>query len=98
MSKKWIRKVLNVKSLHFQSATWVADIGVGVKVNDDGKFTRFWSLCESELFPGSRLIGIKGPIGAKINVFNSGKCICMGRLFRHKRTVYDALVNVSQNI
>ena len=95
-NKKWLYRKLNVKNLHFQSATWVADLGHCIKVEDDALFEGYHSLCEPELFPGSRLISLSG--GAKVNVFNSGKCIFMGKYFRTKFNVLHVLSNLVKNI
>ena len=95
-NRKWLHRKLNVKSLHFQSATWVADIGHPIKVDDDALFEGYCSLCEPELFPGSRLISLKE--GAKVNVFNSGKCIFLGKYFRTEPYVYHVLSKLAKNI
>lgn len=96
ITKKWLRKMLNVKTIKFQSATWVANVGHSIKVHDDQLFSKWRSICEPELFPGSRLISYKD--GAKINVFNSGKCVCLGKLFRSRDIVFDALSTTVINI
>jgi len=95
-SRKWLQSKLNVKSLHFQSATWVANVGHPIKVENDALFEGYRSLCEPELFPGSRLISLNG--GAKVNVFNSGKCIFMGKYFRTESNVRYVLSNLVKNI
>jgi len=95
ISKKWLRSILATKNIKFQSATWLANVGHSINVNRDEKFKSHWSLCEPELFPGSRLIGVKGRKGAKVNIFNSGKCICMGKYFRSKTNVVNVLSNLN---
>lgn len=86
-------------SLHFQTATWTAELPYsegGIRIDDDSLFSNYWSLCEPELFPGSRLIGVQGGYkGAKVNIFNSGKCVCLGKRFRHKNDVACMLNDIT---
>ena len=96
MSRRWLCSKFKVKSIHFQSATWVATTKYRIPVDDDSCFTGFRSLCEPELFPGSRLISLYG--GAKVNLFNSGKCICLGKLFHRRETVVKILSSLFHNM
>jgi len=96
VSKRWLCSKLKVKSVHFQSVTWVANMGRAIPVDDDSCFTEFKSLCEPELFPCSRLITINE--GTKINMFHSGKCICLGKFFRRKETVASVLLSLFNHI
>ena len=98
VSKRWLKRHFKFTSLHFQSATWTAKLERVPKIDDDSLFQQYWSLCEPELFPGSRLIGVHGRKGAKINLFNSGKCVCLGKLFRSKNIVEYVLLTLVQNI
>lgn len=99
MSRRWLRKTFKLDEIHFQSATWVAQLPIQqLKVEDDSKFSKYWSSCEPELFPGSRLVGVNGPHGAKINLFHSGKCVCLGKLFHKRHDVHNILSTVLDNI
>lgn len=82
-----------------QTATYVANMGRFFNILDDGVFVAYKTCCEPELFPGARLISLPSETGGgKVNVFASGKCVCLGKRFKNRQDVYTVLLELLANL
>lgn len=103
MNRLWLLRHLMdggcIQEIHLQTATWVAQMFKPGEINiwKDSTFAAYKTLCEPELFPSSRLITLPEG-GGKINLFASGKAICMGKRFTKRHSVYNILRGVRKYI
>lgn len=103
MNRRWLlRHLLDgdcIREIHLQTATWVGRLFNPGEINvwKDSSFVGYKTMCEPELFPCSRLITIPGG-GGKVNLFASGKVVCLGKRFTSRWSVYIILRNLKKYI